>query len=530
MDALPYFELVATDQDGASAKAKFYLTIEPINTKPVVEVSDIYVNPDDEEFEQTFAVTSFGASADEAEQTIVLCLDFVIENEAGLLDGYEVNKSEDGKSVIVKGRINQNAQAGAEATIKFKVQDNGGTPYQDTSDEISVKVSLGATPWYPPYKKDCEEGHDAHQLVITPVAGCASTTLIVKGGELKPADYYEQGCKGLMPGDYTVTAYAWTVSSGASTEVCPEDTLLTVPDYDTPGNATVSYEDGTITVKAPLASEYTLIIYRDGVEYKRITKKFTPGEDGNILPTDEFEYDFGEVGDYTVTIQGTNPKGEGPVSAETALTNVAEQTEVELVWPDGEFSPDGKVIYIDKNATSAAVQFSWPVVNAAKSYILCIENETMSFESENLQACSYEKNLSFSDKASYNWYVIAIGEDEAEVYSKVMDFSLVKKTDKPVIASVFKDENTADNVLSFMMTGIDKVDMVDVQLAHRDDDSVTWYYAIKTKDSAVNLEDAGDGTATLTINGATIDKGDVAVIRFYYTDGTSEPYTVYIVK
>ena len=532
LDELPYFKLVATDQDGAVAEAKFNLTINPINTKPVVTVSDIYVAPDEATFEETFAVTSFGLSADEADQTILNILDVALEDEVGLLAGYEIVTSEDGKSVIVRGTVNQDVEPGSEAIIKFKVQDNGGTPFEDTGDEITVKVSIGATPWYPDYELECEDdGHDAHQLVITPKEGGESITLIVDGGYLWADDYYEQGCQGLLPGDYTVVAYAWTVSDGASKTVCFNGEI-TVPEYPVPASASVSYEDGTITVNAPLASGYTLVIYKDGVEYKRISKKFVP-DDGEALPTESFEYAFGEVGEYTATILGTNPKGDGPVSEPFDLTIIEEQVDVELKWPDdGVFSPDGTAIYLEEGKRTANVQFSWPVVAAAKEYILCVLNSAdgKSIE-QKLSDCSYEMALTLSGKKdSYNWYVVAVGEDGQEVTSKTLDFSLVQKTNGAVVYGVYVEED-GGNVLSFDMEGIDKVSKVDVQLAHIESKTVTWYYAITSKGSAASLDKEEGGLyATVTIPGATISKGDVAVIRFYYNDNTSDEYTVYIVK
>ncbi len=151
LETLPSFRLIVTDGDGETLETEIFVEILPINTKPSVAVCDILVYPGDNEFEEVFAV-NFGTSVDEDDQEIVGFVDVDVEDEAGLLDGYEVVASEDGKSVIVRGIINQNAVAGTEATIRFSVQDNGGDPYEDTSDEVVVSIIVQEPPMV-----ECEE-------------------------------------------------------------------------------------------------------------------------------------------------------------------------------------------------------------------------------------------------------------------------------------------------------------------------------------------------------------------------------------
>ncbi|MBR4220807.1 MAG: hypothetical protein IKR81_06605, partial [Victivallales bacterium] len=422
---------------------------------------------------------------------------------------------------------------GTELEMVIAVQDDGGLPFEDTSDEVTIKFILGSTPWYPIYETDCGDGHDAHQLVITSADG-KTTTLIVEGEELRPADYYAQGCKGLASGDYTLVAYAWTVADGAADEACYEGEF-TVPEYDVPGLATVAYNNAnsTITVNAPLASSYVLTIYKDGEVIKTITKDFIPNDEGLIVPTETFEYVFADAGTYTATIHGVNPKGNGPESEETELIVIEDGEEVELAWPEeGVFTPEG-VIYLTEGAKSANVSFSWPIVDAAEKYILVILNSAagLNFETT-VTANTYTKNLSLSGgKGNFNWYVIAVDADGNEVSSDAMDFSLVQKTNKVVVEGI-SVENDGDDTVIFNLVGFDaeKTKKVDIQIAHIVDKQVTWYYAIKSQGGAADLNVADDGIVTATINGATISKGDIAVIRFYYEGGSVDKYTTYTVK
>ena len=148
LNELPYFKLVATDQDGAAAEAKFNLTINPINEKPVIQAPEeaISIVPGVEPEPIEFAVT-FGTSADEAEQTIAN-VEAELADESGILASYEIATSENGKKVVLTYTPSENVadMVDNEATLTFKVQDNGGIPFEDTSDEVTVKfvVKQGA--------------------------------------------------------------------------------------------------------------------------------------------------------------------------------------------------------------------------------------------------------------------------------------------------------------------------------------------------------------------------------------------------
>ena len=535
LDTLPTFTITATDESGESVEAVISLEITPVNTKPVVAQADIYVLPSDidgTEKSVTFQMVCMGDSEDEDATQKIAAVNVIRCAWEGFLTAaptFEI--AEDGKSFDVKYTMDQNAAAGTELAMVITVQDDGGLPFEDTSDEVTIKFIIGSTPWYPIYETDCEEGHDAHQLVITPVDGGAATTLIVEGGELRPADYYAQGCKGLFPGDYTVVAYPWTVADGAAAEPCYEGEL-TVPEYDVPGEASVAYADGKITVSAPLASTYFLFIFKDGVLYKDINKDFVPNEEGLIVPTETFDYTFSEEGTYTATIYGLNPKGSGTWYAETTdLTVVEAQEEVALAWPeDGVFTPQG-VIFLNEDAKSVIVSFTWPVVNAAVKYALVILNSAANFNYEfelSSNTCETRLNLTGS-KANFNWYVIAIDADGNELSSNAMDFSLVQKTSKAVVEGI-SVENDGDDTVIINLIGGENISKVDIQIAHIVDKQVTWFYAIKSQGGAADFNTAEDGTGTVTIPGATISKGDIAVVRFYYTDGSVDKYTTYTVK
>ena len=543
LETLPSFKIIATDESGESAEVEIPVEITPVNTKPVVEKADIYVLPSDidgKEKSVTFQMASMGACDYEDNTQKILAVKLVSCEWAGVLTAEPTFViAEDGKSFDVKFTMDMNAEAGTELPMVITVQDDGDTPFEDTSDEVTIKFVIGSTPWYPILDTECEAGHDAHQLVITPVGGGAATTLIVEGGELRPADYYEQGCKGLASGDYTVAAYAWTVADGAAADACYNGEF-TVPEYDVPGEASVEYANGSITVNAPLASSYVLTIYKDGAVVKTITKDFVPNEDGLIVPNEEFDYTFSEAGTYTATIHGHNPKGDGIESAETELIVIAEEEDVELAWPeDGVFTPQG-VIYLNEGATSINVSFSWPVVNAAVKYTLVILNGATNLNFEvDVTANTYEKNLSLTEskgKANFNWYVIAIGADGNELSSDAMDFSLVQKTSKAVIDGIYV-ENDGDDTVIIDAIGIDNVSKVDIQIAHIEGKQVDWFVKIKSQNGAADLVANEDGSFSVTIpqdstnkKKPTINKGDIAVIRFYYTDGSVDKYTTYTVK
>ncbi|MBQ7651431.1 MAG: hypothetical protein IJS15_10760 [Victivallales bacterium] len=529
-DELPYFTVIATDDSEEAAEAKFYLTINQINTKPVVEVSDIYVTPDKAEFEQTFPVTSFGLSADEADQTIAAIVDTVVEDEAGLLEYYRVIKSDDNKSVIVKGGVNQNAAPGSEAVIKFKVQDDGGTPYEDTSDELSVKVSIGSTPWYPVVTVPCNE-HEMHQVTLTNAADASdSVTLIVEGDTIYPADFYNQGCKGLKSGaTYTVKCWAWTPEDGAAAEECGEAGELNVVAYDQPGKATVEVADGSaankkkIGVKAPLASKYTVTIKRDGSVYKTVKKDFTPDENGFITPSAEFELELPE-GSYEVTAFGTNPdNNDGEVS--DAVEFEIAGAEPALEWPDGAFTPDGEIKYIAKAAKNATVRFNWPVVSGATGYILCIESIAGNISKEiEVAANSYEYTFSgLGEQTDVSWWVIAKNAND-EVSSDSFAFSIVRLADDNaiILGASAEDDDTLGFKIKKPHENVKVFTKADVQLAHIENGKVTWYTA---KNAAVTEVD--DETVTVDIDGE-VAAGDIVYIR-PSTSGASE-WSVFSVK
>ena len=110
-----------------------------------------------------------------------------------------------------------------------------------------------------------------------------------------------------------------------------------------------------------------------------------------------------------------------------------------------------------------------------------------------------------------------------------MDFSLVQKTSKAVVEGI-SVENDGDDTVIINLIGGENISKVDIQIAHIVDKQVTWFYAIKSQGGAADFNAAEDGTGTVTIPGATISKGDIAVVRFYYTDGSVDKYTTYTVK
>ena len=140
-DARPFFTMTATDDADKSVTAKFFVTITPVNEKPVVAAAEpIVVNADTVPEKLTFAVT-FGTSADEAQQVIADVQLVKLDDDAGVLADYSLDSSEDSKKVVLTYALNEDIASlvGKEARLVFKVQDNGATPFEDTSDEVVVK-------------------------------------------------------------------------------------------------------------------------------------------------------------------------------------------------------------------------------------------------------------------------------------------------------------------------------------------------------------------------------------------------------
>lgn len=535
-EKLPVVKITVTDEDGKSAECTLDVTINSVNEAPTVYVNDVYVVPSDCDGTTVHAVqfpVKFGESPDEENQKLSAVTKVRIEGEAALFVGDpELLPSSDGKMVEIRYTMNNDASAmmGKEATIVFTATDDGGLPFADTSDEVSVKFVIGATPWYPIYQLPCN-AHSTHQVTLISASG-KKTVLIVEGDSLLPEHYYFQGCKGLAAGEeFEVECREWSSSEGVADVICGEGNLGVI-DYDKPGvpSLTVAEDNKTFTINAPLAASYTVVFYKDGKEYKTISKDFVPNEAGLIIPSDTFELELFDAGEYTAVAWGTNPKGKGEEGELNPQPIVIKGAEAELVWPDGAFVPDGKVIYVDAKTKKSTVKFSWPIVSAAESYVLCIENNSEGvYIEQNVDGNSASVSLSVgNDATTYNWYVVAVDKKGNELASSAHDFSLVRQSESVIVTQLFIYEGTEDNKLYFEFAGDSaKVfEKADVQLAHiLEGNKVVWYTAVGDKAARTK---AGE-YAYVEIPGAKISAGDVVYIRTY-VGGKAGEYKVYVVK
>ena len=187
----PFFTLTATDESGESVDAKFYVTFNPINEKPVVAERKIGITSEILEGQQEFEVT-FGASADEATQIIAGILDIELVDESNIIAEYALTPSEDNKKVILtyKGCDNIDELSDKEATLTFKVKDNGGTPYDDTSDVVTVTFIAGKTFHRLTFLGKIYDGIEAGEemrLIVLPgvIEGTKFDTWVINGLEIE---------------------------------------------------------------------------------------------------------------------------------------------------------------------------------------------------------------------------------------------------------------------------------------------------------------------------------------------------------
>lgn len=545
------FTLQVSDGEDFATVDVFY-ELNAINHAPIISLNDVYVVPAEcgTEMSVSFNVTMGGGDSEQA-QNIRGAAIVVSSDENGIMDGVPsiayYNNDDGTRTITIKFKTTSEAaaQMGAEAVLSVTVTDDGVNTPEPNVNEVtdSFKIVLGATPWYPLFSVPCDNTeHTIHQVKL--VSDSETVTLIVDGDTILPTHYYYQGCKGLASGDvYTLYVYEWDAVNGASPTLCndptADDSLLTVPEYTLPETPTLTYSsvDNTFSfsIDAPLSASYVLSITKDNTAYKTITKDFIPNGEGLIIPSTALALDIYEAGSYTATVYGVNPRGSGEAS--DAVTFTVEDADVELEWPaDGVFAPDAQVIRIDNATTDVDVNFSWPVVSAAVSYVIFIENQIDEFATE-IQTTKNTVTLNLDISAgstSFNWWVCAVDADGSKLNSTAHDFTVLRNSQISAVDFVFFDGSAATAgrlYLNFIDTE-NIPDSVEVQLAHIAGTTVTWYEFVDENSlSRPVLQDAKlyylDLSAALP--GVEISVGDFVYIRFHKGSLESE-CKIYTIK
>ncbi|MDD3695981.1 MAG: Ig-like domain-containing protein, partial [Lentisphaeria bacterium] len=339
-NGLDSFTYSVSDGD-ESTEATVSITINPVNDPPVLDAipNNIYIVPDDMGKDLTFTYTiGMGGGEDEIAQAIRNAyLEVRLGNEI-----FAVTPAVDWleHDISISFTVDAQAALGSEAELELTVSDDGGgTSEQDSASKI-IKVVLGATPWYPIYAIACDE-HPIHQVTIKD-GNRKVAELIVEGDTMKPADYYEAGVEGLPAAAvYEVELRAWSASAGVSKQPCDVDAPdLQVPSYTVPGKGELSYDLDAkqFKISTPLAASYTLSISYPNDSERVFKGVYTPNEDGLILPEVELPMEFFAAGEYSASVFGTNPKGDGELS-ELINFSIAADSTATLEWPVGGFVP-----------------------------------------------------------------------------------------------------------------------------------------------------------------------------------------------
>lgn len=545
-ETAPSFVIQAFDGEEESEPVVVSIKVTPVNDAPIVEKKDVYIVPAmcDGTTLHTHTITvNMGGGADENEQTITAQTIAVTSDADGIFQGVPTiaaDNSTDPRTLTISYTISAEAadKMGKEAVVTVTVTDSGEP--NKTSEAVEIKFILGATPWYPIYNVPCTVAeHKYHEVTLN----CAGETvkLIVDGDTLYPTHYYYQGNKGLASGeDYAVEVRVWDPATGASSELCndPEaaESTLTVPVYELPGEPSMSMTSNensySFEIATPLSSKFEMVLYKDGAEYKTIAKDYVPNEDGLILPATTVTVDLFEEGLYYISLKGINPNGAGEVKVFDAADEkfqVGGAPEV-LEWPaDGVFTPSSKVIYLTDDKNSVEVNFSWPIVSAAASYVLCIEKQMEGFYAD-YEVASNSKSVVLNvkgDSANVNWWVVAVDAKGNEVNSGSNMFEIVRTSEMRVVDKVSLVPGTTTLELNYISDGIAPT-MVDVQLAHFSGRKAVWYNFLVSKGEGIPVV---DGVLDLgAINSRVqISAGDAVYIR-YWNGNNKGDYKLYTIK
>ncbi|MBR4675997.1 MAG: leucine-rich repeat protein [Victivallales bacterium] len=150
LETLPSFVISVTDASGTSMETAIPVEITPVNTKPVVAAVNVAILPTDldgTEKSVVFEMESMGACAYEDEKQKILAVNLVsCEWEGFFADEPTFEIAEDGKSFSVKFTMDEEVAIGSELEMVITIQDDGGMPFEDTSDEVTIKFIMQGMP------------------------------------------------------------------------------------------------------------------------------------------------------------------------------------------------------------------------------------------------------------------------------------------------------------------------------------------------------------------------------------------------
>ena len=426
LEALPTFSVTVTDGEATTEAVDVEIEVAAVNDAPTATVADVYIQPEQVGKEVSVAFAVSAGPEDESAQQITLESSEYIAPEDGkaLLDGFVVYVDVEAKTMNFTFTVAEDAEVGAEGTIKFTINDDAGA----VSEEYSFKVVLSGTPWYPTIALPCED--DVEGVVVRMMVDGTQTDVVVKEKNeegkffLTPAVYYNSGFKGFdrnAQGDIIV--YHWSAKGGTG-EICGEiEDGINVPDYQAPGKAVVEGTENPNAVKvtAPLASGFELMVTdaADGSVVTNVAQDFIPAEDGQMEASAVVTLAGLESGKkYDVVARGINPMGEyGELSDGFELTT-GEAEE----WPgNGEFFPTQNWTTTIATDTTA-INFKWPVNAKADTYTLHL------LDGDGKEEKVYNKltvnSICITDipAGNYRWYI----ETSNGQKSDMMLFTIVK--------------------------------------------------------------------------------------------------------
>ena len=428
LEALPTFSVTVTDGEVVTDPIDVEITVAAVNDAPTATVADVYIQPEQAGKDVTvvFAVTA--GPEDESAQLIALENSEYIAPEDGkkLLDGYAINVNSEAKTMNFTFTIAEDAEIGAEGTIKFTINDDAGA----ISEEYSFKIVLSGTPWYPTVILPCE--HDTEGVMVRMTVDGKQTDVVVKeknaDGQfvLTPAVYYNSGFKGFnrnAQGDITI--YHWSAKGGTG-ELCGDvEDGINVPDYQAPGKAVVEGTENPNAVKvtAPLASGFSLTITdaANGNVVANVAQDFIPAADGQIETTATVTLAGLESGKkYNVVAWGINPMNE--------YGEQSDVFEIDLTGSQGEAWPGNGEFFPPQNWTTTVatdttdITFKWPVNAKANTYTLRILDGDGNEVSVHSRLAVNSITVTSIPAGNYRWYVETSNGEKSDM----MLFTIVK--------------------------------------------------------------------------------------------------------
>ncbi len=541
------FKIRATDRGEYNGGNRKYadsneirLVVTPVNDKPYAETADIYVSPAD--FDGTARNVVWkaapGKSADEIGGQEVTVIPAEVELTGELAEYLSVSLSvEDGSIVAEYTAHNIGAELvgellDKEAAFTFKLADNGSPALE--SPEYTVRIGVVSTPWYPVVEIGCT-GHDEHQVVLT--SGERTVKLDGITEAVMPADYFSRGIDGLESGSEWAVAIYPVTSEGVDVSVncAAENTVLKVDEYSMPPIPSVAVtEQDTgcfkFTVTAPMASGYSLELFREGDEEPlfRNEKAFAPGESGYIVPVEVFEKTINHAGTYYCRLTAFNPAGSSDVFTGEKFTTtgayvpLAEFDDMESFLP----AEDAVMRVSDE---SQNVNFKWQELASAELYLLYVQDistgELNVYETESAGVTvSLESG---GNMTRYSWWVAALDQYGSKVVSGSRVLLLLKNSEIVKIGSVNVSESGNGLVFSFVEESGEMPVKAEIQLAHVNVDGTFTYYSY-LGENAVNVSvDGLEGIVSLA--GAEVFAGDMVAIKLI-GENASGKFTYFTVK